>query len=492
MFKIILTIGSIQTIAILVNLVRTKLVAILVGPEGVGIISSIDQIVQTVSYVSGLSLPVASIKFLSKAHSESDTLFEQTYTGFLNVLLLLAASGLIVALFILLFSPGILGQDVMKYRTILSVALLGLPAMVLGGYLANVLAAGQGFRKASLLAVIANFTTTIACIFGIAAGGILGLYIGNVLAGIALTVMVLIYFKTSLGLPLTKRGISFIDELKRNPGILSFSFMIYLGTITYSIALLVARYSVLMNFGEATAGLLQGAIAIALGIGMVLNPVNGLYLTPIMNRTISKVEKFQVAMEFQRKLLIILCLVAAVPVLFPKLILTLLMSTQFVDAAAFVCLFVIWQCIVQLSDVNRALLIGFDDMKAYTVITCAGFITLALVSWLLVSSAGILGVSYACIISAALIYLLSMARLKLMHDCNFPDTTIILICYGIGGIFIAGTISVNFEEWNVMGVVLKLLSYFLFLLSLLLFLNKEERAALLLFWDRFVLRKCEL
>jgi len=64
MLKIITTIGGIQVLAITITIVRSKIMAVLLGPEGIGVISIIDQVVQFVGYVCVFSLPLASLKFL--------------------------------------------------------------------------------------------------------------------------------------------------------------------------------------------------------------------------------------------------------------------------------------------------------------------------------------------------------------------------------------------------------------------------------------------
>ena len=66
MFKIFTAIGAIQIISILSSLIRTKYIAVMLGPEGTGIIGIVDQVVQLTSFISAFSLPIASIKFLSK------------------------------------------------------------------------------------------------------------------------------------------------------------------------------------------------------------------------------------------------------------------------------------------------------------------------------------------------------------------------------------------------------------------------------------------
>ena len=93
MLKIITTIGGIQLLAIIITLVRSKIMAVLLGPEGIGVISIIDQVVQFVGYVCVFSLPLASLKFLSKSHSEGFEAFKKSYSSFFRLLLLLAATG---------------------------------------------------------------------------------------------------------------------------------------------------------------------------------------------------------------------------------------------------------------------------------------------------------------------------------------------------------------------------------------------------------------
>ena len=489
MFRIILTIGTIQILAIAINFIRTKLVAVLVGPEGVGVISTIDQVVQSAAYFSALSLPFASVKFLSKAHSEGDESFKRTYASFLKTLMMLSAAGTIVVTSIVFFRPQLLGQEVLKYKVLLLVALFGLPTAVLGGFFTQVFAAAQKYKHSSTLAVITGAALTTASVIGITVAGVLGLYVGNVIAGTLVSVGVLIYLRKAFDLPLYNRAASFIAELKHNPNIIPFSFMLYLGALTYSLSFLAVRYAVLKNYGEANAGLLQAAIALSLAIGLVLNPANGLFLTPIMNRNIEKAEKIKAAIEFEKKLAIILSLISMPVVLFPHLMLTILFSTKFVVASQFVFLFVISQCIAQLAGVHQALLIGFDDLKAYSVMTCAGHISLGLLAWFLVPRFGILGVSIAFITAYSIIFVSTFLRLKLKHSFSFSWDLNSLFSYGLVALLTAGIIAGRYEEWDAAVVIFKVVFHTLFACSFYFFLSKEERGSLFEMWSRVLPRK---
>lgn len=64
--------GSIQGLSVLIALVRNKMVAILLGPQGMGLVSLFNSTVAFISNASGLGLPVSSIKTLSETFESGD------------------------------------------------------------------------------------------------------------------------------------------------------------------------------------------------------------------------------------------------------------------------------------------------------------------------------------------------------------------------------------------------------------------------------------
>ena len=479
MTKIILSIGAIQVFAIFVQFLRTKVVAVMIGPEGVGVVSTIDQIVQLAAFATALSLPLASVKFLSKAHSEGDESFRRSYAGFLKLLGLIAIGGTGITTALVFFRPAVLGPDVAKYQMYVLIGLLSMPALILGGFFANVFASAQKYRVSAALAVITNAVTSTAVIAGILTAGVAGVFWGSSLAGLLLTLGIIVYLWKRMDLPFFSRGTDVLSELKRSPKIGSFAAMLYFGSVSYLLSLLVARYAILSNYGETEAGLLQGAIALSVALGMVLNPANGLYLTPIMNRDIPREEKIRAATEFQRKMVMILGLVSLPVVMFPQLMMTLLFSNKFVSVGHIVFLFVFAQLITQLAGVHQAFLIGADDLKAYAAITTVGQLGFAFLAWLLAPAYGIAGVAYGSIISAAAIFLVSLIRLKVKHGF-WPERRLRwLIGFTLSVVLIAGWTSGRAIEADLNTAIMKFAFLSLFVLALFLFfLNKDERLSL--------------
>src|SRR6266851_1242004 len=105
MFRIIAGIGALQVAVTLINMLRSKAVALLLGPEGVGVIGLLDHLIQLELYVSTLSLPFAAVRFLSRAHSEGHEAFSQSFGSFLRALLILTGIGAVIGAGVAVFRP---------------------------------------------------------------------------------------------------------------------------------------------------------------------------------------------------------------------------------------------------------------------------------------------------------------------------------------------------------------------------------------------------
>src|SRR4030095_15362040 len=63
----IVALGGIQALTMLAGLARTKVLAVLLGPAGVGVASVVDQVVSLVAQLGSLSIPFVGLKFLARA-----------------------------------------------------------------------------------------------------------------------------------------------------------------------------------------------------------------------------------------------------------------------------------------------------------------------------------------------------------------------------------------------------------------------------------------
>lgn len=481
MLKIIATLGSIQVFVILANLIRSKIMAVLLGPAGIGVISVVDQGVYFLAQVSALSIPFATVKFLSRAQSQGRDDFERTYAMLFRILLGLTCLGALLGLVITFIQPEWLGAAMASYRALLVPAFLSMPAMTLHGFFSSVLAAAQKPRTAGLFGFVIAVALALSTLIGILWSGAVGLYWANCLASYLIVLGMIVYLRENLGLAFWHSRLDFLGEIRAHPDTLTFPLILYATSLTGGFSLLVARLSILASFGEAPAGLLQTAIGLAGALTLMLNPANALYLTPTVNRRIAAEEKIRAALEFQSRLVLASALLAMPIALFPDWLIIILYAPAFMAVASVVFIFVLGQCLAQLVGVYQALLIGLDDLLVYGASVIAGHLTLALMAWLLAPALGIWGVALALLGSGILSALLTFTRLTFKYRLALPARLKFLIVYSLLAVVGAGGLANWVGSADLAALASKAGVYLLFAASLFFLMSKQDQAR---FWNK--------
>ncbi|PTB97866.1 hypothetical protein C9993_09160, partial [Marinobacter sp. Z-F4-2] len=63
MSRVLISVGVIQVFIILTGMIRAKILSMVLGPAGFGIIATVDQVAVTVVQVAGFSIPFFALKF---------------------------------------------------------------------------------------------------------------------------------------------------------------------------------------------------------------------------------------------------------------------------------------------------------------------------------------------------------------------------------------------------------------------------------------------
>ena len=471
-FRTIVAIGAVQVLTMLFTLVRSKVVAISAGPAGVGAISVIDQVVVLIAQISTFSLPYASIKMLSAAHSEGRESFARGFTAFLRLLLVISVLGAAVGIALVFVRPSLLGSELLSYRRIVIVALIAIPATNLTALVTNALAAARRVRDSALLGLVTAIALAAASISGILLAGLYGYYLGNVITVVALAFAGMFYLARAEGMRRPKEPVNPLKEVMRYPQTLSFAGALYVISFTTPLAYLVARYAIVRNGGFEAAGLMQAAMGLSLALRTVMRSSNALFLTPAMNRLGESGHKFQNAVEFSRGLALTIGIVALPMVLFPDWGLRVLYSSRFTTAAPFVFVFVLAESVQLIGGVNQALLIGLNYIGTHVTIAVMADISVAAISWWLVPHYGIGGVAIALLFSPVLAFVLTSLRLRFGPKMAIHRDIGWLPFYVIAVIGIAGAV-VSWSGSNTITVILLKASFwFAFAFSLLKMITK--------------------
>lgn len=414
-----IAVGLIQLVILVFALLRAKGLAVMLGPEGVGIIGTMDQLVVTLSQIAVFGIPFAAMKFMSAAHSTGEDAFRNCYVAFARIMLGLSAAVTALGIAVTLFVPGLL-SGFAEYREVVLVAMLTVPPTMMTLLLAHTLAAAQMPRRAAFYNLGFAASMALAGLAGAWLAGIRGFYIGAAGAGGLTVVVVMIWMARRMGLSVLRPGVSIRRELTRRPNVVRTALSASLALVAFSSTMLIVRYAVIDTLGEASTGLLQAALALALSVGSILATMNGLYLAPSLNRTDPNDVKFRKATRFASRVALLLVAGAVPAALLPALGLAILFTPAFVPAAMTLILCLAWQAAFQLKTVYLQLLVGVERPLATGG---AALITLAVAGtsvFALVGSWGILAAPTALILGETLAIAFMVARLVRVAGMPVP------------------------------------------------------------------------
>tara|TARA_R110002051_G_scaffold146786_2_gene219553 strand:+ start:28456 stop:29913 length:1458 start_codon:yes stop_codon:yes gene_type:complete len=405
-----IAIGLIQIAILLFSLLRAKGLALMLGPEGVGVIGTMDQLVVTVTQVAAFGIPIAAMKFMSAAHSTGQDAFRDCYAAFVRIIIGLALLVTALGITVLLFAPDVL-PALADHSEVLVASLLSVPPMMLTILIAHTLASAQMARTAAIYNLCFVSGVAMAGLTGAWFSGLEGFYYGAAAAGATTVLCGMAWLWRSLGLSVLRRGVSIRKELTMRPKVFSTALTASISLVSLSATMLLIRYVVLDRLGEEQTGYLQAAIALALSIGSVLGTINALQLAPSMNRSQPNAERFQLAADFANRVALLMVAGAVPLALFPGLGLTVLFSSEFIPASMALILCLIWQVGHQLRATCLQLLIGTDHPLSGALASVLALgVTIGTLS-LLVGSLGILAAPAALIAGDIIAIILMLARL---------------------------------------------------------------------------------
>lgn len=485
MRRVVIWIGLLQVVITLVSLCRAKVLAVLLSPSGVGVVGTIDQLMMTIVQIGSLGLPVAALKYMSQAHSEGERQFQASAVVFWRAGAVLAIAAALITFGVIRVQPQWLGRDLAEYRTLLEIATLSVPPLLLTIMTANVLASGQRPIAALGFTLATTFGLTVAAIIGVALNGMTGLYIGTAIFGFAGVIAGAVLLKQIYHVRWLTPDRSVSPRL--GAAVFGTSAGIYAATVVYSVSLFIVRYVVFDRLGAAPAGLYQSAMSIALTVGAVLALMSNLYLAPILNRHAPAELRAQTADNFAERMILWLLLAALPVVLFPQVVLQILYTSAFIPAAQALLLLVIWQCLFQVVYVYQQLLFAMDDTLSITVLCSACFGGAAAMATVLVPIMGLAGAPAALIIGTAAYGVALAMRLRFRHRIAISRAVVLRVGWVLLMLLAAGLVTRDMTELTFSGMTTRLgIALAVFGSTWMAFLrNSPEIAALSLAYTNF-------
>lgn len=494
MIRTFLTLGAVQLLVMLVQLIRTKTLAVLLGPDQVGIMAVTDKLVAVLTQTVSLSLPFAATVFLPALWAKDRDAYAHLLGRMRAVLVgALCAAGFAGAA-VTLLRPGVWGEELVPYRVVVALAFLGAPALGVAPFVQGVLASQMRERAALGFTLLHTCVIVLAAVVGVVWKGLAGFYallaaLGIAVSAFALERLVRGARKAPGGQPGPTEGGSGAPSPPEATWILPkpvwrFSILLLGLTFLAPYAALRVHYTVLATAGADAAGWMQAAVGIALAVRGVLGAANAVFLTPNVNRGGSPSASLVWADEYGRTLMLVAAAVVPPLLLWPDLAVRVLYSGTFLPGARFVALFVAVEVLGIAVGVYQSLPVAFGHMGfhvAYSVIAQLGVVASAalLVPWMGIAGAAV-SLLVPHLISAAAVG----AFLRFRYRLSPSGPTLAVTAATMAALAAAGTVGVALPGWSWSHAALKLLAFLLLLVALATQLNPAERSRL-----RSVLRR---
>lgn len=476
MLKVLLSIGTLQLVTMFVLMLRTKGLALLLGPSLYGLMGVLDRMVAVFAQTAALSLPFSALRYLSPLwHSDRPSYFS-LLRRMRNVLLALSLVALVVGAVLTLVAPQMLGRQIADHRVLSLLVLFGLPAVTFVPFLQNALAASFDHSRAMFFALSHALVLSVTSVLGVWIAGLAGYYaLYAVAAAVLCAGAYRLIARADDGIRPETLGSerAYLPERVWRFGILLLPQAFLAPYVAYSV---FAR--VVGAYGEINGGYMQSAMGVALAVRGVLGAAGQVFLTPLVNRPGNFEDRVARADAFQKVLFLLVGVLVAPLLLTSDVAVTVLYSREFAPAAAFVAFFVGVEVLGLAVGNYQAVLLAMDHTEASVVQNVLAQGAQYGLALLCVPRLGVAGAALAAFASQVVLMVGTAGFLAHRHGFR-PDLRILLLsAYVFVMLGVCAWLSFRLPGLDLRALGVKLAVYLVLGACLGLFLDKQDWANL--------------
>ena len=475
MLKAIAQIGGLQLLTMLVHLARTKSLAVILGPEWIGVMAVVDRLLGIVVQTASLSLPYAAVRFLPELWTRAPDEFADVVGRMRNLCIVLVLGATGFGLAVSLVYPQTWGQELLPYRSVVLIAFLCLPVLMVAPLLQHVIAAQLRHNRSMIFGLGHVCVFTGAAVAGAVIGGLEGLYALYAALGAGFVVLV---GRSVLRPSGRKEGQRKGLRLNLPPRIWRFSLTLSALTFVLPFALFYVHYLVLDQFGAETAGWMAAAVGLSFVIRNLLGQANRVFMTPNINKAASPEERVRWTNEYQNTFCLVIIATVLPLVLFPHLAIRILYSPAFLPAAPYVPLFVLLEVLILLTGIYQGLVVALDHLRVHVVQNLAAQTVMIGIATVTIAPYGMLGAGVAGIAAQVFLYAGGTLFLYKRYGFRIPLRTALLTVYVVVAVAGAGAFGATHDALSPAVLGGKVAVYLASLLSLWLLMSPAEKEAL--------------
>lgn len=364
-FKATSLFGGVQVFQILISVIRSKIVALLLGPSGVGILGLFQSATVMIQSVTSMGLSTSAVRDVSEAHSTGET--RQVARVVTTLRRLVWVTGLLGTLVVIILSP-ILSQasfgnkDYVIPFIFLSIVLL-----------LDQLSAGQkvllqGTRRLKDLAKASTFGAAIGLVVTVPIYYLFG--INGIVPTLILNSLITLFFSWlfSKKIKLEKVDLCLKETFKCGATMLKMGFAMSLsGMLVYASSFFLRGFIRMVGGTEAVGVFTAGFTLLGSYVGMVFTAMNTDYYPRLASSCKDNTKMSQIVNEQGEVASLILGPLLMICLVFANNIIKLLYSDSFVLA----CDYLFWAIIGMMFKLGSWLVafqvVAKGDMKTFII-----------------------------------------------------------------------------------------------------------------------------
>lgn len=259
-FKSTSIVGGSQVLSILLGIIKTKALALLLGPTGVGTLGIYQSIIDLIRNGSGLGINFSGVRDVAESHSTNDEI--QISKAVTTLRWWAWVTGIFGLLVCISFSTFISFYSFKDYNHIIEISLLSI-VLLFTSISASQLALLQGLRKLKQMATANLLGAFFSLVFSIVSFWYFGIH-GIVISLIASSLISLIMsYLFTRHINLVKIEIKHKEVFYHGLGMVKMGFFIVLSGFLMSITLYAVRAFILSKTGMDEVGFFQSSWVIS-------------------------------------------------------------------------------------------------------------------------------------------------------------------------------------------------------------------------------------
>lgn len=333
-FKATSIFGGVQFINIIIQIIRSKAIAVLIGPSGMGIFGLITSTLALIAGMTNFGLGTSAVKEISQASASGDEeKLSKTVSVFKKLVWITGLLGFVVTL---VFSPLIskLSFDNNEYTisfALVSVTLLFTQLTTAQNVLLQGLRKLNSLAKANIYAAVVSLVLTLPLYYFFKIDGI----VPAIIIGAVITFIMEFSFASKI--KLNKSIITFKEALKQGQGMLTLGFMLSLSSlitlgVSYIIRVYITKAGSLSDLGLYNAGF----AIINNYVGLIFTAMATDYYPRLASVSGKKAETNLLVNQQSEIAILILAPLLCVFLVFIKIVIVLLYSKSFLPIEAMI------------------------------------------------------------------------------------------------------------------------------------------------------------